>query len=510
MPVAPQIGVPFVPGSLEEIRDQILADTRLEAINRGVPEPAVQEGTDLYLWATADAAMDMLHFSNVELSRNAITPLNATGQDLEDWRDTLSLPEVKPSGSFGKIVIAMNTTGAVSTISDGEPFLFPNGKRGKVLGTWIGITDGSEVDAVSVDTGASTNYPADTEVRFLSPPANVSEKAKVSKDAPMVGGTDFEGDDRKRSRVINSLANKPGGGNWGQLREVALEAIASIQDAFVYPAPGGPGSALVVPVRDFDDGNLDWSRALSSAALTTVRNAVYNFVSDGAQVVVRAAANQPVDVSLLVTIPASSLSGGNGQGWTDQDGAVWPLLVLADSGRVAVTSASAPNQITVGAQTTTAPVVGLTHVMWWSSADMRFRTFLVTGVSGGTGAWVLTLDRPLAASDGSTVAAGDYICPAAANADAYGSNWIDAFRKLGPGELTSDPGRLPRALRRPLQTDESPGSLSFQTLEDFKGMHAEVTDITWSYRSSSAPTVPVDVNSSPNVLTPRRFAIYRQ
>lgn len=502
----PTTGVPFVPATQEEIRDQILADYRLEAQRLGITDVAVQPGTDIYRWAMSHAGIAMLQFANIDLSKSGITPLNATGQDLEDWREALGLPVVQPSPSTGKIVIRVNGT---SSIANGEPIVLPNGLRAKVVGTFLSVVDKAEIDVQSVDTGDAANMDALTEVRFINPPTNVSEKATVSRNAPLRGGTDSESEERKRLRVLNAVANKPGGGNWAQLRQAALDALANVQDCYVYPALGGPGSVKVVPVRDLDPDESDFTRALNNAAVNLVANAVYQKTCDGVEVVVQTAQDQPCDVALQVSIPSSSLSGGNGQGWVDQ--APWPAL---DEGSpevaVEVSVVITSRQITVSAATTILPVAGQTHIAWWSPVDRRFNTYLVTSISGLAGAWGLELDRPLTADDGTTVAVGDFICPAAVNGDAYGKSWVSAMRKLGPGENTEDPNRTPRALRHPYVADESPSALSFETLRLFQSAHAEISDLDYAKKSPSKPSVPATVSDPPNALVPRHFALYPQ
>jgi uncharacterized phage protein gp47/JayE len=497
----PQLNIPFVPATQEQIRDAILADYRLEMIKTTGLEPAVQPGTEAWCWATAHAGISMLEFSNIELSRDAITPLNATGQDLENWRLALGLPEVKPSPSTGKIVVSVVGT---SSLADGEPFTLPNGLRGKVSGAWAGLVEGSEVDAVTVDTGSATVFDGGTPVRFVAPPLNINTAATVSRNSPLRGGLDKENDDRKRSRILNTLANKPGGGNWGQMRQIALDALASVQDCYVYPALGGPASAKVVPVRDFDPSKREFTRVMSAAALTIVRTALYNQLPDGIEVVVEAPADQPVDVALTVTIPLSSLQGGNGNGWVDQ--LVWPNL--SGDTKVTVTGVTSSNVITVSALTATAPISGQTHIVWWSPKDRKFRQYLVTAVTGGSGAWVLTLDRPLIADDGTLVATGDYISPAAVNSISYGTSWVNSLRAIGPAENTTDANRIPRAKRHPYIADQAPSDLTFLMLQSFRNGHPEVTDINWSARSATTPTVPASVASFVNVFVPQHFGIY--
>lgn len=501
------IGTVYVPETAAELRDDFLADLRLEARKASSVEPAVQPGTDDYRFATAVANAGMLQYANIAASRDAVTPLNATGDDLDHWREALGLPVVQPSPSTGKLVIAVDGGGSV-TIPDGQQFVLPNGLRGRVSGTWVGVADKAEIDVVTIDAGDAANLDAGQTVRFVAPPLNVRIEAKVSPNGPLRGGYDAETDDRKRVRVLNAAAYKPAGGNWAQLRQIALDNLASVANCYVYPALGGPASCKVVPVRDYDVEAGEFTRAMNSAAIALVQAALWDATPSQDEIVVQASADESVDVSLLLTIPDSSLAGGNGAGWTDA--APWPPLVGSDSGRVAVTAATSSTQITVGAHTTTAPVAGQTHVAWWSPNDRRFRAALVTAVSGSSGAWALTLDVPLVDSDGAAAAVGDFVSPAAANIVAYGATWVEIMRKLGPGENTSDANRLPRAKRHPYTSDESPSSLNLLALRSLVDAHAEIEDGDWSYRSATEPTVPVSVADAPNVLVPRHFGVYAQ
>jgi hypothetical protein len=175
---------------------------------------------------------------------------------------------------------------------------------------------------------------------------------------------------------------------------------------------------------------------------------------------------------------------------------------------VQVIAVSDSRTIIVDSHESHGPVVGQTRIAWWSPVDRKFRTFLVTDKSGSSGAWTLELDRRLVADDGTEVAAGDYISPAAVNSDAYGKSWVNAMRRLGPGENTEDPSRLPRSLRHPYIVDESPSSLSFATLELFQDAHSEITDLGYGYRSASSPSLPASSGDPPNILVPRNFGIY--
>lgn len=493
------------PSDADEIRDQILRDLRLAAIDAGIADPPVHPGTDWWLLATAIANHNLIGLANMTLALDDHSVLTATGAALDIIREALGLPEVTAAPASGKLKI---TTFGSATVVNGQQFLYPNGLRGEVSGTVVNPADGAEIDVVAIDTGSQTNLAGDTVVRFLSPPANLATDARVSVGSPLTGGTDAEDDNRKRDRILNTLKNKPAGGNWAHLRQLALDVLGTVQDCYVYCAPGGPGSTLVVPVKEFDRDNNDWSRALSSAALNIVRNQIQSNMPGAQEIVVKAAVDQSANLTIKVTIPDSSLSGGNGNGWLDPS--PWPQLAGGDSNDVAVTSSSDPKIIVVDAATTTSPIAGQTHVAWWSTRDMKFFTALVTAQSGSSGAWTLTLDRALVDSTGTAVAAGDYICPAAQNLEKYGDAWIDFFEELGPGEVTSDSARIPRAKRHQYITDEDPSDVTTLFLAKLATKYPEITAIEFGVSATTTPTIPASVATAPSILIPGKFAVYKR
>jgi len=493
----------YVPASAEEIRDEFLTDIRLEADNQGISAP-VQPGTDWHVLGTAAANMALIMYANISIADSNGDVLNSTGDELDAIRIAYGLPEVLESPSSGKVVASVLGGGAI-TIPDGTEFTFPNGLRGKSSGAFVGITDGADIDVIAIDGGEETNLAAGEVVRWVSPPLNLETEARVSVNGPLTGGTDEETDARKRDRILNRLQNLPAGGNVGFVIETALNSLGSLQYAFVYPALGGPGSMKVALIRDYDESLSDFTRVLGAGAATVVRSALHAEMPSPMEIVVQSAAGEDNDVALTLDIPDAATSGGNGSGW--QDDTVWPDLAGGDT-RVFVSLVTSTSQIRVNASTAVSPIAGQTHISWWSLTDQRFYTRLVTVVGGGAGAWDLTLDAPLVASDGTIVAIGDFVCPAAVNIDAYAETWRAAMRNLGPGENTADANRLPRALRHPFIADDWPSSLNLRVLRNFVDKHDEINDAAWSYRLLTAPTVPGAVSTAPNFLSSRQFGVY--
>ncbi len=511
-----------------ELRDRLLRDLRLGAIDNNVDEPPTQPGSDWHLLATALDTVMLQNFTNVNSAEQAHDVFSATGEDLDEIRKAEGLPEIPAAGSSGKIKITVLGT---TTITSGTEGTLPNGLRWRTVGTVVNPADQQEIDVESVDTGSATNLKAGETVRFATAPTNVAEEAIVSEAEPLTGGDDGEDDPRKRDRILNVRRNRPAGGNWGQLRQWGLDALGSVQDTYVYPALGGPSSEKTVVVRKFVREIGDYSRELSSAQTQVVRTYIQAKVGIPEEHVIQTAADEDLDVTILVTLPESSLAGGNGQGWTDPD--PWPPLLAGDNDVVTISAVGTANdQITVTAATTVAPVAGQTHVAWWSAIDRKFRQRLVTVQTGSTGAWVLTLESPLVGDTGVGPAIGDYVCPGAFNLDAYGKAWIDLLERFGPGENTADAGRLPRALRHPFVTDEDPTDVTNTTLAQWSNGFRdpetgeplrdpdtneiilpgfpEITGFELGHANKTTPTIPATVDDPPNVFVPRNFAVYGQ
>jgi len=493
----------YVPSGAAEITQDFLDDLYLVAAANGNPAPPTQPGTDWYALGVAFGNGMLIQYANQRIAEDNASILDATGPALEDKRIGFGVPEVKPSPATGKVRVRVNGS---ATIPDKRQMLLPNGLRIMAAGTQP-VVDKSEIDVIGLDTGTGTNAKGGTEVTFVSPPVNVQAKAEVSKFFPLTGGIDVETDARKRKRLLDRLKYQPGGGNWAGLRDIATASLASLQDAFVYPALGGPSSVKVALLKAYDPANLDFSRAPDSAQTAFVRAALQAANASETEQVVQACADQNCDVSLLVTIPDSSLSGGNGTGWSDS--VPWPQLAIADAGRVAITAVTNATAITVGAQTAVAPIAGQTQIAWWSSVDRKFYTFTVTGSGGSAGAYTLTLDKPMADSSGASPQVGDYISPAAERLADYGSTWLELMGQLGPGENTADAARLPRALRHPYIAVGPAASLSFPLLRQLSDKFTEMTSVAYSYASSMSPTVPATVDLPPNVLRLTRFGIYK-
>jgi uncharacterized phage protein gp47/JayE len=488
----------------DDLRNQFLDDLELAAIDAGVENPPIEPGTDWYALATAEANLHAISSQNTRLADESLTPLTATGDKLEEWREGLGIAEVPPQGASGLLIV--QTTGNASVVA-GEQLTHSSGQRYAILRSYTSVANNDELEAQAVDVGEETNLDPGEVLTWVSPPPNIKSQATVSETAPMRGGAGDEDDERKRERILNTLRNVPAGGNWGYLRDLALGASPATQDAYVYPALGGPASAKLAVTKKFDASIRDFSRTPTDGHLDVVRNAVWGDFPDQNALVVQGVADEPTSVAIDVDIPDSLQSGGDGRGWLDEN--PWPQLEVSDGGFAAVSAVSNSKKFKVDADTTTAPVAGQTRVARWSPVDQVFTTALITAQTGSSGGWWITVDKPLIDSDNNTVAVGDYISPAATNLNDYGASWRDILESIGPGENTTDANRLPRAARHPLTSAEDSPALNASQTRRLQNAHEEIVDIAYGYRERTAPTVPASVDDAPNVLTIDNLGFYK-
>ena len=497
----------YVPKTSAEIAQLFRDDLELEALAIGIATPPVQYGTDWWLLSEAESKLAILIVAMVQNAETNSSVLTATGAYLDLIRRAYGLPEAPPTYAVGKVKVGIES--GSQTIVDGTPIKIESVQY-TVSGTQVGVTDGQEINVISSVTGDQANKSGGTAGEFTNPPLRVKKALTVSYSVPITGGTDTESDERKRNRILNRLQNPPAGGNPGHVIEVANTVITTLSGVYIYGALGGPGTSKVVPVKTIDPDNNDFSRTLDSSALNLIRQQVQALLPSPTRNVVQASADESVDVSLAIDIPDSILAGGDGTGWLDET--PWPPITTGGTGTgydfcAVTTPPTSTTQITVSSQDTTGPSAGQTQIAWWAPGDQKFRTYLVVTVSGSAGAWVLTLDRPLVDSDNTSVAAGDWICPAATHIEDYGAAWREIMGVLGPGENTSDPYRT-FAARYPSADFGAQMDLNTRLLVDLVASHASLRGAAYQYRSVTSPTVPSSVDDAPNVLVLDNFGVY--
>jgi hypothetical protein len=159
--------------------------------------------------------------------------------------------------------------------------------------------------------------------------------------------------------------------------------------------------------------------------------------------------------------------------------------------------------------------VSVSQIAWLSPYDWKLYTALVTAVSGTSGAYVVTLDKPFP-----SVATGCYIWPNCQNAQTYADAVLAAFALMGPGEKTSNVSALIRGFRHPRPAAAWPYTLGSHLPNALTKAQSEIgaaqffhrTDGTTTLTGSSGvvtPQVPASVTDPPKIFRPRHIAFYR-
>ena len=497
----------YTPQTSDEIRQQILDDQEYLMREAGVSDPPVGVGSDAYVRADAVAGAMLIAYANLDVARSQSVYWSATGTRLQEHREALGVPAQTAIAARGRLKVSIS--GDPVNLTTADQFTLANGFVGHVAASVVGVVDGQEVAVEMLTLGAGGNAVGGTVVNWTSPPLGMGATATVSAIVPLTGGADVATDSQVQDAIRERVQGRPGSGNEAQLRELAKNAGVVVQECYVYPALGGPGTAKVVPVKAIDPSVADWSRAHDSDALDRIRSAVQagtrrlpGGTPIGFEVVVQPPIDSPTNVALLATLQPAASAGGDGTGWANST--PWPPAHSTNV-RVTISSIASETQITVDVDTATAPLDKSTQIGWWSPHDQAFHVFRVEAHSGGSGAWVLTLDRSMLDSLGNPPTAGDYISPASVGLMRYGDSFRAAMGKLAPGENKAGDER---AQRIPGALEGATPSLGDSLLFEVKVANPEVISLGYGYRNQTTPVVPGDVETAPYVLTLNHLGIY--
>jgi hypothetical protein len=459
------------------LKVQFLEDIELQCIDAGIAAPPMGRGTHWDLEATAVSNAVAILSANQQILDSDSNPLTATGNLLDEWRERLALPVVAASGGQGRLTVRC---AGVGSIPSGLRFVSPAGLRGQTVTGYTTTTGSQYVDVEMSDTGAASNLTEGTIVRWEGPPPNLFTEAVVTAD--FQGGTSVESDDRKRARILNRLANPPGGGNWSQVREISMNASGAVGGCYVYPALGGPGSMLVVVVSG--TSALDRQLVSRSAVETAI---AAEFPPEMWKIAIRTVTNQNADVALYA------------------DGPQWQASGPVNPSRVTVSSSGTGFVLTPLTGTAAGAAVG-EKIAYWSAADGCFytATVLTSSVVGTqslltTSAW---------SGGGAGPALNEYVCPAFVDIEAFGAAYLAIMLSMGPGEmlLSTDPRYLDTK-RQPNVSGLYPSALTSRQLSDLQAQFDDIIDLSYALTPPTTGT-PATIADSPYCLVPRHFGVY--
>ena len=510
MPVINQ----FVVKDAATVRDDILRTIKNGLYFQAVEDPNVGPGSDFYDIATALGNELSVIGANAVLKADAQMPDTATDDDAPNGDKDMSriaailgLTAQGATGSVGNIVLESS---ASSPIAEGAELTDDLGQRFRVT-TGATYANGALVPVRAISTGETTNRDEGDVLTWSSAPPYASDKASVAPGG-LVNGADAEDSEAVRQRVYAKLQVPPGSGNWEQFAEAAEEATNSVLKAFTHPAVNGPSTCDIVVVAEPTPTNK--SRVVSSTLLTGTVIPYLNKLPRFGYLNTTTVVDVETELAIGLSLPDAPTANppGPGGGWLD--GTPWPAPDGETTFKCEVTTVTSSTVFTVDA--VTAPIAGVTHIMWLSPFDWTLYQATVSAVSGTSGAYVVTLDSPFV-----DIAVGCFIWPACENAAAYLDATLQQFALMGPGEKTSNPSALSRGFRHPPPSVSWPNSLGPHLLHATINSADEVASAQFFYRAdtdaqvvngsgaSIKPLPPATISAASKIFIPKHIALYR-
>ncbi len=493
-----------------EVHSQLLSDLRYAYDALGITVN-VKKGSELWerTWVVANRVS--LAITNGQIGLLNTTPVDATGEALITWAATFGVfprPASKAAG-FVEVVVVLPATSL--TVPNTFACTGPAGIKYETTAATL-VSNGDPVPIQAIDAGAAGDL-ASGNVKWDSAAVGFLGQNAMVAVGGIDGGADADDEETLRARLLRKLSFPAVGGNWAHVAELAEASSAAITSAFVYPAERGPSSFGVAIIGEVSDPALNVTTVNTAAA--AVAAGMPGSESNNTTTVVL----EQLDIIINATLPLPVHAGGAGQGW--HDATPWPSTAeLGVNGYAEITGLDGTlNTITVNSDANDPPLIGHRFSVWipgTEPADSEFQDFTVTGIAGGAGAWIMTVDAPVT----SDLVIGMFCSAGAQNLQAYGIDFLNAMGTLGPGEKTTNADILQYARRRPTHETERPQSLTTRTLHTLITNHTEIIDLSYAGRFTSpatpgfttqtTPTVPTMTANPPRMLTLRYLSIRRQ
>lgn len=157
------------------------------------------------------------------------------------------------------------------------------------------VTGGAATATVTArEAGSLGNADAGTTLTLLFPIAGVNSTATIA-DGGITNGSDVEGDDELRARLLARIQQPPHGGAKFDYEMWARE-VPGVTRAWVYPMYLGPGTVGITFVRDNDDPIVP-----DAAEVQAVQDYIDERRPVTAEVVVFAPTAEPLDFEISIT-----------------------------------------------------------------------------------------------------------------------------------------------------------------------------------------------------------------
>lgn len=210
-----------------------------------------QKTSDIYIRLSVLAGEIYNTAVNMEWLKNQMFPATATGEYLDRHAAERGIVRREASHSVGSVLFSLEQVAAydmvipkgtmVATDSQ-EPLCF------ETVGETVvsAGTSSAYADIKAIDKGAKWNV-AQNRIKLIV--TSVAGDYKVTNPDPCYGGTDTEGDESLRERIISSYKNTSNGTNCAYYERIAL-GIPGVTSASVVPRGRGAGTVDVYIAGD--------------------------------------------------------------------------------------------------------------------------------------------------------------------------------------------------------------------------------------------------------------------
>lgn len=236
--------MPYARETLPQLINSTQADiqSRLSGVDPWLPF------SDLQILAYVFAAMSYTRYGYLDyISLNAV-PVTAIQENLEAWAALKGITRIAAQPATGTITFSGNVGVVVSEFtevvrSDGVGYIVPQGHGGT-----IGMDGTFTTIATAIDGGLNTNLIAGGSLALFGPIAGVNPTVIVTAD--FTGGTDIEGDDSLRNRMIFAFSHPVQGGNLDDYVSWMLQLPQVTRAWAVGPYHYGPGTVTAYFMED--------------------------------------------------------------------------------------------------------------------------------------------------------------------------------------------------------------------------------------------------------------------
>lgn len=490
--------VPSVAGQFYPTRED-LVNVYLRAIagwagRRGIVVN-VLPGSEYEMRAQAAANVALAAFANNKLGLAAVSPLDATGEQLIELAEVFGIEQRPASKASGLVAVRLNPGFTTATIPSGYQGTCEDGT--KIVTTGINTITGNTTIAVeTVEAGEDLNQAALTKCTWDSASVGGLRRSFNVFLGGLTGGHDADTEEVVRDRLLERIANPGAGGNWAHIATLSTNSSAAIQRTYVYPSIQGPGTVGIALIAEGGD------RTVSDVIVTNAAAAVIAELSGRCKLNATTVTPEQVDVVIALDLPTPQAAGNRGGGWLDAS--PWPNATVPHAKITSYNSTT--GTITTNAAASTGLSVG-SHIAIWDYADEVMREFVVINFTVGPNVQI-TVSGGFPKDF-----TGHYVSAGAVNIADYATTALAAFATLGPGEKSSSVAVLPRARRQPTVDVAGQMALNTRLLSTIQQTHPEIDSIEWSARyvtgtttNKTTPTIPGASTGAPYVLTLKHLA----